>query len=153
MRVYDISREVLSAPVYPDDPSPKIQPHCRIEYGDVCNTSVLNLCAHNGTHLDAPLHFIAGGRDIASVELDCCIGKCTVIEYSGVLLGADAEKIIRGFSRGCCLKDMQISPSGICAFDSWTEAGYWSRRPFRPKNLPAKSTASCSAAGWCCLKA
>lgn len=112
MRVYDISREVLSAPVYPGDPSPKIQPHCRIEYGDVCNTSVLNLCAHNGTHLDAPLHFIAGGRDIASVELDCCIGRCTVIEYSGVLLGADAEKIIRGVQPRLLFKgDMQISPS------------------------------------------
>jgi arylformamidase len=112
MRVYDISREMMSAPVYPGDPSPEIKPLNRIEYGDVCNTSILNLCVHNGTHIDAPLHFVPDGKDIASIELDYCIGKCSVVEFNGVLLGADAEEIVKGIQPRLLFKgDMEISPS------------------------------------------
>ncbi len=69
MRIIDISRELMSAPIYPGDPMPEIEPLQRIALGDTCNTSTLNICAHNATHLDAPLHFVPDGRNVASVSL------------------------------------------------------------------------------------
>lgn len=35
---------------------------------------------HNGTHMDAPKHFIDEGETIDHTNFDCFIGKCKVIE-------------------------------------------------------------------------
>lgn len=94
MRLLDISRELMSAPVYPGDPAPELEPLCRMELGDVCNTSALHACVHNATHMDAPRHFVSDGADIASVKLDACVGECEVVEFEGTLLGAEAEEIV-----------------------------------------------------------
>ena len=39
MIIYDISRELFSAPLYPDDPEPKLQKIKSFEYGDIYNLS------------------------------------------------------------------------------------------------------------------
>ena len=91
MQPIDITRELLHAPVYPGDPAPALTPLSRMEYGDVCNTSALSLCVHNGTHLDAPRHFVDGGADIAELPLSRCIGECSVVEYDGVVTGAQLD--------------------------------------------------------------
>ncbi len=112
MRLIDITRELLHAPVYPGDPSPELLPLSRIALGDVCNTSLLTQCVHNGTHLDAPLHFMPEGSDIASVELDACVGECCVVEVNGVLLGDAAEALLPRLDTRVLFKGhMQISPS------------------------------------------
>lgn len=112
MRIFDISRELMSAPVYPGDPMPEIEPLARIALGDSCNTSALNLCAHNATHMDAPLHFVPDGSDIASVGLDACVGECSVVEFDGILLGAQAEEMVPSlYSRVLFKGKMEISPS------------------------------------------
>ena len=87
MRIVDITREMMEAPVYPGDPAPRLEPLCRMEFGDVCNTSALYACLHNGTHLDAPRHFVPDGTDAAGVPLEACIGECRVAAWEGVLLG------------------------------------------------------------------
>ena len=112
MRLIDISRELMSAPVYPGDPSPKIISLSRIDLGDAENTSALDMCAHNGTHADAPLHFVPDGADIASVELETCVGECSVVEFEGMLLGAQAENIVPRLHPRVLFKgNMEISPS------------------------------------------
>lgn len=95
MRIVDITREMMEAPVYPGDPAPRLEPLCRMEFGDVCNTSALYACLHNGTHLDAPRHFVPDGTDAAGVPLEACIGECRVAAWEGVLLGAQAEELLR----------------------------------------------------------
>ncbi len=111
MKIIDISRELTGAPVYPGDPAPEIKPLSRIELGDAANTSALYICAHNATHMDAPLHFVPDSMDIASVELGTCIGECSVVEFEGVLLGAGAEKMVGLHPRVLFKGDMEISPS------------------------------------------
>jgi arylformamidase len=44
------------------------------------NLSVLNLGAHSGTHMDAPLHFIKGGPGLETMPLDATVGRARVIE-------------------------------------------------------------------------
>ena len=62
--IIDISQEVFSCKVFPGDPPPVKDRVMSISKGDVCNLTSLSMCAHNGTHVDAPFHFIDGGRTI-----------------------------------------------------------------------------------------
>ena len=112
MELIDISRELLGAPVYPGDPPPALEALCRVEWGDMCNTSALRACLHNGTHLDAPLHFFPGEADAASLPLDACIGECAVVEGEGVLLGDQAERLLDGLPPRVLFRgEMLLSPS------------------------------------------
>lgn len=47
--------------------------------GAVANVTSLSLSAHTGTHIDAPLHFVADGTDIAGVQLSTLIGLARVL--------------------------------------------------------------------------
>ena len=70
MKRIDITRELLTAPVYPGDPAPQLEAISRMAWGDICNTSVLHTCLHTGTHLDAPRHFNPDGADAEQVLLE-----------------------------------------------------------------------------------
>jgi len=112
MKIIDITKELFSAPVYPGDPRPEIEPIHRMDEGAGCNLSVLHACLHNGTHMDAPLHFCADGKDMAAVSLEDCIGECSVVEWSGELYGADVEKMLPALRPRVLFKgDVQISQS------------------------------------------
>ena len=74
--VLDITRELTNAPVYPGDPAPRLEAVSRMAYGDSCNLSVLHACLHNGTHMDAPRHFVPDGADAAEIPLERCVGAC-----------------------------------------------------------------------------
>lgn len=81
--VYDISQEVLSCNVYPGDPHPEIKRVNSIDRGDICNLTRLSMCAHNGTHVDAPFHFINDGKTLEKMSLDFFVGDCYVTHYDG----------------------------------------------------------------------
>ena len=112
MEFIDITRELLRAPIYPGDPAPELKPLHRIEWGDEDNTSALSLCLHNGTHMDAPSHFIVGGASADQVLFDTCIGECVVIECNGLLLGDAAEDLLPYLKKRVLFKgNVQLSPS------------------------------------------
>ena len=94
MKIYDISQEVFGCEVYPGDPSPEKEIKLRIEDGAVCNLSALHMCAHNGTHVDAPYHFLNDGKKIDEVDLKRFIGYAYVAEHSGDLSASDAQSIL-----------------------------------------------------------
>lgn len=95
MKIYDISQEVFSCEVFPGDPAPKKEVLSLIENGDVCNLSSFSMCAHNGTHIDAPYHFINGGKTVDKVDLEPFIGMAYVAEHNGAVSDRDAESIIK----------------------------------------------------------
>ena len=94
MKIYDISQEVFGCNVYPGDPSPKKIPQLRISNGDVCNLTAFEMCAHNGTHVDAPFHFIDGQETIDKVPLESFVDYCYVAEREGLLTRDDAVSVI-----------------------------------------------------------
>ena len=94
MLLYDISREILTAPVYEGDPKPSVDRVKSIAEGDPYNLSSLSMCVHNATHIDAPLHFDEDGQDIASMSISAFYGKCTVVTIEGVLTGEDMERLL-----------------------------------------------------------
>lgn len=94
MEIYDISQEVFSCVVFPGDPSPEKETLLSISKGDVCNLTALKMCAHNGTHVDAPYHFYDDGKTIDMVALDRFIGYAYVAEHNGDIGKDDAVRIL-----------------------------------------------------------
>lgn len=84
-KVYDITKELLSCEVYKGDKEPVLQSVMKIENGEGYNLSNLEMCLHNGTHMDAPYHFIEEGKTIDEIPLEQIIGICVVARGSGVL--------------------------------------------------------------------
>ena len=56
----------------------------RLTAGDHCNVSFWQMSAHSGTHMDAPLHFIEGGKSIDQVPPDVFIGECQVVDRAAL---------------------------------------------------------------------
>ena len=52
-------------PLYPNTPSPVIQPHRSLKNGDSANTSMIAFSSHSGTHVDTPRHFCEHGKTIS----------------------------------------------------------------------------------------
>lgn len=90
----DISQEVFSCNVFPGDPSPEKTSKLSISSGDICNLTEFTMCAHNGTHVDAPFHFINEGRKIDEMGLVPFVGDCFVAGHSGDITAKDAEIIL-----------------------------------------------------------
>ena len=93
MTIYDISQEVFCCRVYPGDPAPERRMLSSMEKGDPYNLTAFNMCAHNGTHVDAPFHFLKGGKTIDAIGLESFVGPASVAEHHGIVSGHDAMKI------------------------------------------------------------
>ena len=94
MKIYDISQEVFSCQVYPGDPAPERKVLHSMEKGDLYNLTEFSMCAHNGTHIDAPFHFIKDGKTVDAVCLEAFVGMAYVAEHHGIVSGDDAAEII-----------------------------------------------------------
>ena len=95
MKIYDISQEVFSCGVYPGDPSPEKKTLCSTGAGDLYNLTSFAMCAHNGTHIDAPFHFLHNGKTVDQMDLTHFVGDCYVARHEGNVAAADAEAILR----------------------------------------------------------
>ena len=95
MKVYDISQEVFGCEVYPGDPMPKKETLCSIEKGNLYNLTAFSMCAHNGTHIDAPFHFLKEGKTVEAIPLERTVGPVIVVGHEGELSASDAEHILK----------------------------------------------------------
>jgi len=94
MKIYDISQEVFGCQVYPGDPAPEKERLNSMEKGDLYNLTAFRMCAHNGTHIDAPCHFIKDGKSVDAIALEAVVGTAYVAEHQGIVSGDDAVKIL-----------------------------------------------------------
>ena len=94
VEIFDISVPVRSGMrVYPGDPEVRLE---RVNESPA--VSRLDFGVHTGTHVDAPLHFIAQGPATEDLSLEVLVGRCEVVEGSGVadrLLIKDASSLDR----------------------------------------------------------
>jgi arylformamidase len=94
MKIYDISQELFSCVVFPGDPAPKREVLSSMKDGALYNLTALSLCAHNGTHVDAPYHFIQDGKNVEQLPLEKTVGWAYVTQESGTITAQDAERIL-----------------------------------------------------------
>lgn len=86
MKLYDITIPIRAGmPVYKNDETrqPKLTFNKKAETDGV-TSSTLELDLHTGTHLDAPLHMLAGGSAIDEVSLASVMTACRVISLTSL---------------------------------------------------------------------
>jgi arylformamidase len=87
-------------PVYEGDAPMKFEFLKDMRKGDKLTLSVYSMGAHSGTHIDAPMHFVAGGAPIDQVALEPLIGSARVIEIPESVQAIDATELNRHDWRG-----------------------------------------------------
>ncbi len=81
-RAVDLTHELANGmPIYPGDPTPLFERYATIEKNGV-NLTKLILGSHTGTHTDAPIHFIEGGKPIDELPANSFIGEAVVLDLS-----------------------------------------------------------------------
>lgn len=112
MKIYDISQEVFSCCVYPGDRTPEKIAVSRMTDGAKYNLTSLSMCAHNGTHVDAPYHFYRDGKTIDELSPESFIGYAYVALHSGDVSAKDANDIIQKAQDADCRSAMRILIKG-----------------------------------------
>ncbi len=112
----DITQELFSCRVYPGDPAPKKESLRSIARGDASNLTAFSMCAHNGTHVDAPLHFVDGARSVDQMGLDPFVGPCFVARCAGALTAEDAGAVLaRARDAGAAERVLLAGPVTVMA--------------------------------------
>lgn len=79
MQYIDISLTISAdLPRWPGSPPVEYSRRRDMGRGDPVNDGALSLGVHTGTHVDAPLHFLADGADVTRLELNALIGPAVV---------------------------------------------------------------------------
>ncbi len=99
MKLYDISQEVFNCKVYPGDPTPQREVLSSMDAGALYNLTAFSMCSHNGTHIDAPAHFIRDGQTVEEVPLSKPVGYAYVCHHQGSVTAEDAQKILEDATR------------------------------------------------------
>lgn len=81
MHIIDITHPLSSdLAVYPGILPFRLRWEREIRRGESANVSTFEVGAHAGTHLDAPLHFLADGASIDQLDLGSLIRPCQVVQ-------------------------------------------------------------------------
>jgi arylformamidase len=116
----DISLTISAdLPHWPGSPLIELTRRRDMAQGDPVNDSVLTCGVHTGTHVDAPLHFLANGADVTDLSLEALIGPAIVAtlpdveaitahDLEALNLPADTQRLLlrtrnsEGWQRGDC---------------------------------------------------
>jgi arylformamidase len=104
VKIFDVSVPVRPGMVTdPGDPAVKLERTVSIDEGAAYNVSRLSFGVHTGTHVDAPVHFVAHGKDVDQLPLDVLVGPATVFDATSAssldaqtlaALGVDGERVL-----------------------------------------------------------
>jgi arylformamidase len=108
-----------TTPTYPGDTQPKFEFLRSFDKGDKVTLSSYLMTAHAGTHVDAPLHFVAKGAPIDQVPLTTLMGRTRVIDCSPEAMAIDAAELNKNNWRGAKKIIFRTRNSR----NSWMEAG------------------------------
>jgi len=95
-----VTLDPATTPVYEGDAPMRFEFLKQMRNGDVLTLSAYSLGAHSGTHVDAPMHFVANGASIDQVPLDRLIGPARVIDIPDDVQRIDATELGRHDWRG-----------------------------------------------------
>lgn len=117
MKIYDISRELFSAEVYPSDPAPSMEllQSLKKPDPDLYQLSRLTVGSHSGTHLDAPRHFYKNGLDVSQLDLHRCVGLCKVVQGKGRISPKEIEGFLKDGTKRLLIKGEGVVISRECA--------------------------------------
>ncbi|MBL8175280.1 MAG: cyclase family protein [Bryobacterales bacterium] len=95
----DISVPVAwGMPQWPGDPVFASWKVCELEHG--ANVTAVSMCAHTGTHVDAPAHYFDGAAGVDEAPLEVLMGRAVVAGLDGNWRGAERVLFRTGNSSG-----------------------------------------------------
>ena len=128
----DVTATVQSGMVHwPGELTVEIEKKSSIEDGDDANVTALSLSAHTGTHIDAPLHFIAKAKDVTQLSLEKLIGLAKVFSIR------DTKKITADE-----LRTFDIEPGDRILFKTNNSSKDWAALPFLENYVYMDETAA-----------
>jgi arylformamidase len=94
MKIFDVTVPLsASLPIYEGDPRVEIDTKLAIANGAAANVSQMCFGVHSATHVDAPNHFIEGGRRVHELELGKLIGPCAVVQVDDAVDAIEPENL------------------------------------------------------------
>ena len=82
-KYYDISVPISTDTItWPGDPKVAVRQAASIANGDESNISLIRMCVHTGTHIDAPRHFLNDGKTIDQIALAKLVGPALVMQIT-----------------------------------------------------------------------
>jgi arylformamidase len=106
---------------WPDDPPVRIFKTEQIGVGGaVANVTAIETTAHVGTHIDAPLHFIENGIDVASVQLEKLMGSAKIFHIQNSKEISVDE-----------IQHLDIKPGDRILFRTSNSELEWEHQPFK----------------------
>jgi arylformamidase len=85
--IYDVSIPIENGmPVWPTDPAVTLTPSefPSRDRRHMIRVTSIEMGSHTGTHIDAPYHFVDGGRQLHEIPLKLLVGKVAVFHIAGV---------------------------------------------------------------------
>lgn len=107
---------------WPDNAPVHIKRTLSMADGAAANVSEISMSVHTGTHVDAPLHFLADGFDAAHLDLTTLMGPA-------LLVAVDSEKFITKAD----IEHLKLEKGGRVLFKTRNSAREWSTEPFNPE--------------------
>ncbi|MFC0188751.1 cyclase family protein [Fictibacillus aquaticus] len=83
MKIYDVSSTIFSGMAVYKNKEEKQPVYNTVQSGYVTETRI-DMDAHTGTHVDAPLHMVPGGDTIETLPLESLVRECKVIDMTHV---------------------------------------------------------------------
>jgi arylformamidase len=118
----DVSVPVRPGMVHwPGDPQVKLERMMSIGNGEQANVTRIDMSAHTGTHMDAPLHFFDEDPGMEALPLDIAIGPARVVGIEG------KEPIDRGQLEG-----LEVRSGERILFRTTNSDRRWWERDFDP---------------------
>lgn len=94
LEVIDISMPLSEAmTAWPGNLPPTFPGTLRMAKGDSVNVTDCHLCAHTGTHVDAPFHHYAGAGGMETLPTKTLVGKAYVMDLTGPEVCIDAADL------------------------------------------------------------
>lgn len=79
-------------PSYPGDPAPTLTPSSTLQKEGYADHLILSTM-HVGTHIDAPMHMISGGKSLPDIPIEKFFGRGVLLDVRGrQFIDADAIK-------------------------------------------------------------
>jgi arylformamidase len=117
VEIIDVSVPIRTGMVtYPGDPTVRLERVSSIGDGAVANLTRIDMGAHSGTHVDAPVHFLEGAPGAEQLPLDALLGPCVVVEAGGL-----AETDVAGAPEGAERVLFKTPNSELWARDEFSE--------------------------------
>lgn len=94
IKIIDITSELNEkTPIYEGDPRIRVEQVFTVESDGFAMTE-LSMGSHSGTHIDAPGHYIAGGRGVSEIPLTDTVGDCVVVTKGNMKIPAKIKRVL-----------------------------------------------------------